>query len=715
MNLRGFVTGVLLEGYRRHFVLREEAAEIEYWIAGSNSTRSIAAHSVVFELLPDDERELLDYANTSGHMPVPGLVHKQTGIDSVLAALDAAPRQKDEATLDFVLSCLENEDEVIITEAVQVLRAFESLINSNGQLQTRTEQRLLKAMRSAPDAVLIYMAEDLGYIGTEASTPALGTLLSDGSQVDDVRWACAIALGRLPGDQVVDALLDGLTSEHEWTVAAALLGLSRRAVARNQSVLEPVFGWKLSALAPPLIRRYACLGLSRFDELSAAQLDALTEILGDGSDASPLELKGYAALALSSCLRRCPDTVIKQCERLVDELTRSLPRQKIEPETVWALEFLAELATLLELNDASAQCHAVLSTCFSDWRAPYYKALSKYAEAEGLTPYDKNKAGELFAEALSVLPKVQDTYVDDRATVSFRREIVEARVKMHEVVSRWIDAVDPRHLPGLADELRAVGAVYARYSQPGHLGGQGLKQLSEREREYLNSTRRLVDAMADLVRVDAALRMTHTDIEAIRRKLLDIAEKLRPLKDEFNNNLARSLFRLVDDVLQRIGVLHAALRSRQDSAEDDQLRSSVLELRSLFSRATWPMPARACPISGLGRGTLRVMKEDVPGDGTADSPYLYLEGTPAILNVITEIAEMAPGGSTKATVICKGPADVTIGEQPVPIVEGTFRATFDLGQLSPRASTLFRLFLVFAASDCTQTAATLEVSARSEK
>jgi len=790
VQLKGKVINATLDGYLRHLVMLDEGSQIEHWIAGSNSTRSIASKTVTFIIDEKDWHQLQGFARAR-HIFVPIVSRGDTHFDPILAKIDEALEGKNDlCTLDFLLKQLQNENELIATESALCLRAFASLMTSDSLIQNDAESKMMEVLKSTKILnARIALAENLGYIGTHRCIPVLAKLLADQREHNHVRWAAAIALGRLPDASVVDVLLQGLKNSHLWTVAATLLSLSRRADSQNQSVLDPVFFSYLSTEIDPLLKRYACLGLSKFEKLSTMVLTSLCDIIGD--QRTSLDVRGYACLAISSslldssiefhkqvglrleaiskeailkgfilkymyCLKpnenqcikngavkdvfrkafevnRVPltsDLVISQKEEntweVVDRTTTyrikynstelfiyTYTFTKSEPELMWGMEFMAELATLLEQYKTAAVFHSMMAKEFKDWRSKYYESLSLYDTAEdAVRQGNRDEVIELFHGAYKELQNLATLPDEAFEIVSFRRDILKARLCLHSIINTWEDVLNPQDFDSLIDQLHDVAKIYTRYtSQPRR--SMGIKNLSERELRYIRATRKLVDVICLLLSLDSNLRRGPCTIADLQTQIEIIVEGLMPLDKDFSNSLARSLHSLVKDVTRRIRAIQDLLTSKNVPPADKLrgIRGLLSEIRTLFSRTTWPMPARTCPVSGLGRGTIKILKEDIPGEGTEKFPYMFLPDTPAILNVVAEIYEMAPGGATVGQVVCDiaGKELVSI----IPVAEGPCRISLNLSDvLSPVTSTQCRIALRFESRDCNQTSHEITIYVR---
>lgn len=713
IRFRGIVKSATLDGYMRLISVVDPGSGIEYWVAGSNSTRSIATRDLTFEL--NDQ----DFARLEAHVAanrqyVPGVIPANIPADSIWRRLDAAPNQQDAETLTFLLDSLSNEDQLIAREAALTLRAFASFISKRKLLQVETERRLLDALNTVSDIeARIAIEEDLGYIGgTPERVERLTSLVGDHQQHDQVRWAAAIALGRIAGHEVVNALITGLESQHTWTIAAALLGLSRRADPQNQDQLEPIFTGYLTVEGEPLLKRYACLGLSRFDTLRETTATKLIDLLGDFT--LPIDVKGFAALALSASLRNLDDALRSRLESVMDSYERARVNDQYAPETVWGLEFMAELATLLEMDEVAAMFQEILADSFTDWRSPYYRAMSLYERGEAAIRQGYSETAlDAFDTAVQELRGIHPSDIDERATIAFRIDIIQARLALQEIIRDWLQSVDAENLTSLSRSLEDVIVVYSRYAQtPREI--VGLKQLSQRETEYIANTKRLLQVMRILVRLDSQIRSGQAALSNIVNMIDDVLDSIPALENDFNRNLARGPRELVEKTKERFEKIQVTLGQPNisDAEKMRSLRSLMTELRGLFRKVTWPMPARACPVGGLGRGTLTLLKEDVPGTGESDDPFEFPIGTAAVLNVVADIENMSRSGSSTVQVICQIAQHELV--DVIHAVEGPARCTFVLPPdvLSPLASIQCKLSLRFASRDCHQVAANKVVYVR---
>ncbi|WP_179276592.1 HEAT repeat domain-containing protein [Rhodococcus sp. 14-1411-2a] len=707
VRITGQVVGGTLDGYLRYLVIREENSNVEYWIAGSNATRSVAVLDITFALENSTRELLLNRVHRNEY--VPGLMNTADH-SSEWEVFEKCMASRTDTDLGHLLDLLENPaSHTLHREVALGIRAFARVAQSKRSLQRQTERRLLQALGldRYDDDTRIAIVENLGYVGSSSSLCLLGNLVEKQDEVDHVRWAAATALGRLNLSGSVPFLISGIASTHAWTRAAALLGLSRRIDERDRPEVEPMLAGLLTA-DDQTVRRYACLAISRFssvqDDTSSLLLDIIESL------ETTVALKGYAALAMSSVISSCSERRRQRCETVLSGLVLSIRAELSEPETVWGLEFLAELSTLVELHEVAEELYSELTELFDDWRGGYYDALSLYERGESEVQIGGDEL-PYYRSALETLRAIETNDSQAKQAVLFRIDIVEARLGLQEAIRDWQNTFDPGQLLLLERHVRGLAAVFARYSSTPS-PHQGVKRLSERERDYLVGTKRLVEVLAGTIALEATWRRgtaNETEIRALLRNLTDV---LRVVAEQFRGQLARGPLALASDAYREaeetLGLLENATLAWTD--RERGLAPLTSELRRLFGTSTWPMPARACPISGLGRGDLTVLAEDIPGAGTVQNPYMFPSDAPAVVNLIADIHEMAPGGATRARLECEVAGSRQA--QTIHAVEGPVRCDFVLPRLTPLSSAVCKFELIFEARDCTQVSAREEVYVR---
>ncbi len=718
VRIAGRLVEARLDGYMRYVVVEDVGAvRVKNWVGGSNSTRSIAAQRVTYFLTDEDVAACLTQAEEQ-EVLLPGISQIDTELGQVSSeavAIDNALTDRDLKALDAVLAFVEPGilDGPTKREAALGLRSFAELASDGISIQRRIERSILTALEQTSDRdTRIALVENLGYFGTEDSVPVLTEKAIDDAD-PHTRWAAIVALGRVPAAVEIQVLLDAFEVgsaplEENWPTAATLLSIARRVEESELELVQPLLG-RVVGGGEPTLARYACLALSRFTAVNDEVVSALMSLLGDSTAVA--STRGYAALAISGLLRSLRDDQLEGVEALVESLHQEQVLGVEEPEDVWATEFLAELASLLEMEAVSAQLNRTLSDAYTDWRADYYYALASYAEAElqvrNEAPAD---AARNFQDAVRRLEGMEKAIrAEDglhRATATFRLDITRARLRLHNLLEAWPDAMASQRLDTLIEEADEVAAIYRRYSSH-ETQLVGPKHLSERELEYVVSTCRLVELLRLLLDLDRATRAPGDDksVEIIDR-VHDAARVLAKLGDRFEASLARGLGGLVSSLQKRIGDLEAVLavdaatlRTKQDAVRDE-----LDAVRFAFGRANWPMPARACPVGGLGRGEVSVITEGLSGDGSRNEPLEYKLDGPVVVNVAIKIQEMAPGGSTRAAVRLRVGQEDHV--EPVHAVEGPTTVSISLRVDVPQTQwQRAELSLEFTSRDCEQTAA----------
>ena len=701
----------VLDRYMRYIVVNEANSGVSYWVAGSNSTKSVASRLVNFTIDPSDVDRLRAHGEKI-RLPVPRIRRHRDLEDDLLWKIEKSVEDLSEENLDLLLDSLDNEDERVRLEAALTLRAFSDFIRDSSRRQAETEERVLNALENIKEEeTQCALAENLGYFGREASVARLAELLRSDYTMEHVRWATAIALGRLPGIRVQEHLLPPLENiEHDWTKVALVLAIARNAEEYDREVLEPIFRKLLGAENPPLLVRYSCLGLSRFEAHDDETAQLLTAVLGD--DQLGVEVRGYSALAISSALSSYTDARISSIRRILSRFARQSPTDMADPEAIWGVEFLAELASILEQSEVSATLNGLLADHFDDWRAGYYTCMKHYEQGESAV---RKTAGDdaimEYRMALASL-KPRGAAADGlppeaAATMQFRKDIVENRLNLQMIVSDWIDAVRPDDLFRLAEEIDPVFQGYRRYSKITSRIGPD-KQLVDKEREYIKNTSNLVAIIQLLIQFDHRLRVsdaaeiTGDDILA---ELMSISEDLKKLGDRFKTGFALSLHELVKKLLVDLQTLERSL-SNPETPMKDKLRlcrSAMTSVRVAFWSASWPMPGRACPVYGLGRAKFVLKTEGIEGDGTEEKPYVFPATSPTVLNVSVTIFEMAPGGSTTLRLLYT--LGKSVNSENIPIVEDEYTCTLRIDDRLPTYSPIrLDVVLEFQARDCTQIA-----------
>lgn len=711
VHIHGSLVRAVLEGYIRYIVVRELQSGIDYWVGGSNATRSIAARSLSIELSDIDVTHLEEHSKQTA-LHVPRFRRTLSEADDILWNIEQSIFQRDSKSLAFLLDSLKSNVPSVALEAALTLRAFADYVVESGRRQQMTEDLVLTAIKctSAWEAKAA-LVEDLGYFGTASAVPALSKLLGSNDEHDHVRWAAAIALGRLPQVDPIESLVCGLSSDHEWTQAATLLSCARQ-VSGETTKIEELFAGYLGASHTPLMNRYACLGLSKLSRHTDDTIAGLSAVLGD--DDSPVGVRGYAALAISSGLSYVSSKFVIEVREILGRFARFPAIDTKEPEAIWGIEFLAELASLLELNEVSASLHSVLAEHFDDWRSAYYTCMRFYEKAEASVRRGVGDEALISYERaiLELRPILStrnavDLPAEARATISFRKDIVASRLKLQLLLGNWLDSRNSSDLPKISDALKPIKETYRRYSIAGPDIGRD-RQLIARELAYLRNTTDLVEIIAALIDLDAAVRSV-SDPESDLRQLLisvqQVSENVDSLQKKFIGNFAQSLAELIQTIRQSLAEIEEGIRSETLDVPDKLrlARKALTQVRSSFWRASWPMPARACPVYGLGRASITFRADGIGGKGSEADPFRFPLNAPAVISVRVRIFEMAPGGSTNVRLHYS--FGLQKGEINVPIVEDQYTCTIHLESSIPSYTSVpMDCSLVFYARDCEQLA-----------
>jgi glucose-6-phosphate dehydrogenase assembly protein OpcA len=426
VEIDGYITNFRLQGYRRRIIVSERRSKIVYRVGGANSLTSIAAKTVTFRMRDAERSRLVDYAYAEKCF-VPGLGLEGEPFHPALVAIDKAIAEKSEANAEVLLALLTHDDDEIAINAALGLRAFAAVFRRTSALQQVAEQSILTVLSSAPGRdAKIALVEDLGYFGTDSSYAALAATLANPNEDDDVRWATALAIERLTeaigsSDTGVRALLPGLTSKHAETRAATVLSLSRIVQPVHQRDLEPIFAGYLFA-DDPALRRHACAGLGQFSDLRPDTVARLCDLVLDPQ--TPVDVRGPGCLAISTCLEGNPDVKRRLRTELESAaLTNVNVTHVPEPEIVWGLERIEELASALEMHVLLQRIHRLLARC-NKLRAELHIAISLHEKAvaeRAVTPDSTQPAeaagsrtADLRGEAAAILKALHRARVLDR-------------------------------------------------------------------------------------------------------------------------------------------------------------------------------------------------------------------------------------------------------------------------------------------------------------
>jgi len=705
VHIKGKVLDAKLDGYIRYIVVQEIHSNIKYWIAGSNATRSIATKSLKFDILNKDLKRIKKYS-LDNSVYIAFSSSKSIENYSDFKKIEKCLKNHTNECLTFLLKSLNHFNKDIVLEAALSLRSYWEFIIISEERQKHVELSIHTILSKSNSVnTKISLVEDLGYIGTSVSINLLSELVQNTQEHSHIRWAASIALGRLPNVDPVQHLIPGLNTELDWVVAGTLLSITRRIdniQSKNEQIENIFLKYIETELKNPIFIRYACLGLSRLERLNTKTLNYLINILSNTS--FTISNRGYAAIPLVSNIENISNEQETKISQILVDTVINIDVLKIDPEGIWALEFLCDLAVLLELESVTSYFYKILSSIFNDWRSSYYQALSYYELAELNIKKGDGESAILYLEkAKTILPNKE---LPDGAyeNIKFKKDIFTARLQVLNALNEWIELVDTNDLLRIEETIYNASRIYMTYA----IGGNNLdhnRHLIKREVDFLKNTVSLLSILSQIVKLDYNVRKldTNANIESIKLQIFNISENIKPLKEKFKNSFARTLQNIISKSLDTLDGTQEIIESNDILLSDKLkfIRTSITNIKSLFGKSTWPIPGRSCPISGLGKGSFQIYIDGLNGTGTDINPLEYPKDTPVLLKIIVDIEEMAPGGITTASIICKVAGKI-IREQ-LPIVEGPYTCTLLLPNvLSPVVSIKCDVSLVFEARDCSQ-------------
>ena len=706
VSVKGSLVAAELDGYIRFITIKDDNSDISHNIAGSNATRSIAARTVSFSLTLDGVDRLQRWTEETGEY-VPKLIGDTVVGAAELRTCERALAEPSDGRVREVLELLDSDIPQVRTEAALTLRGLSNVINAARRVQLATEAALISHCGIETDRdTLVAGLEDLGYIGDERSKTFLASFL-DNPRSDQACWAAAIALGRLRGgEEVSRPRFRALAYDNLWVRRAALLCLARRTQQSARAKFEPVFGSILRETDDDLLRRYACLGLSRFREFEAETWEQLTRILAAKDIA--FATRGYAALAISCAYHNCPQSLLGPIRGVLGAVLEDAEAAAEEIDTVWAVEFLGELASISGLPDIASSLYRHIAGEFSDWRAHYYLAISCYelGEAEAMRGEGED-AIVRFSEAQRQLSfPVSDTLDDVSATIEFRKTVVEARRQLQGILAQWRDTYDAERIRLLAASVDAVRDHYQRYATPEAQVGRD-RQLVRREVEYLRLTVKFMELLKLFMQLDAHTREVIAPEESLGTSLalLAQAERLTAALDGSTQiTFSLPLYNLLNEIKTWLKLADEAAREKAPGLDRLALiYEYVAHVRDAFWKSSWPMPGRACPVYGLGRAVVGVRSGDSSGTGTWRDPLILSSDGSLILPLFIKIIDMAVGLNSQLQVVYSiaGGDPKTI---PVHAVEDEYPLPIDLNAYSGYGSLAVEVRAIFVLRDCTQEA-----------
>lgn len=702
ISINGILSDAVKNGYIRYIQLKEDDSEIYYNIGGSNSTRSVASKQVKFILSEQQINKLLSYAEKeSKYIPLLGGFIGEAK-EAFLICEEAILNKSEEDTRK-VINLLQHEDLEIRVEAALTIRALSSTINNSRKLRRDVERNLINFIEREDDSYACVAAiEDLGYLGDEPSKIFLGSYL-ESAECEQSTWAAVIALGRLPGKQDIwNPLIHASGNTSLWVQRASMLSLSRRSQDSLSSKLEPVFSNYLGQLDDDLLKRYACLGLSKFNSFSENTWASIIAILED--DKAPLATKGYAALAISAGMDKCSKENLEVISDLLKSVSGTVEVSEQDIDIVWGMEFLGEVSSLLCLPELASIYYHRLSQMFDDWRAEYYEAIEYYEQGEFEVKNDDGEAAIIhFKDALNRLEFDTKNLPEEAiATIDFRKTIISARCKLQSILSNWLEETETSKLTLLSQELQQIIRSYDLYSNKDLLLGRD-RHLVKREIEQLYKITRLLNILIKAVEIEVTVRKSSDIVKSKEKIMIQLDQAIELVEIVASSFEIEQLFQLIKSLKQNLNLVRTVLK--EDISDSDKIRhvkGYLSDIKKAFWVANWPFPGRACPVYGLGRAKLGLRPDGYTGNGSISNPIIFEQGEPKVLPAFIKVIDMATGGTTqlKVTISCT----TEEVEYNVPVVEDEFPLPFDIESLNLRRDVAVIMTAIFESRDCVQKA-----------
>ena len=743
INLNGILSDALLRGYRRSVVIKEIGTGFTYWAAGTNATSAIATIKIHF-LLEDVEFEKLREICFQTKEFIPTLTDEKY-FNNDWCFIDRAPNEINTRNAEKLISILQmTKEPSLLGEAALDLRSYADFLSLNIKLQRRCERVVISQLVGLPNEeryteAIIALVELLGYIGTENSIEILRHTVFRRETNSHIIWAAVIALGRIPSVEVDEILLAKIkeidTSNHiaeirgdvldsEWLEAALLLCLARRVSKTTSNSMEKIFSARLSS-PNKVLQRYACLGLSRLYFFSQDTIDSLLH--GLENSLSEVEL-GYFAMALVNTFKPGIYKTTWNNDRLLT-LTKILEKKIdifsencFEPDKVWGLEYLADLASFLENNELASEFHKKLSNIFDDWRSYYYQSLSNYEEGENQIRNKNNLAAKRkFLDALASIEKIKNSSEYVNSIIKFRIDIISARIKLLDLFEQWSRAISAEDHRQLEKKLsNEIIQQYRRYSLGVdetstfnrlsiHERHSLIGVVPNREKESISRSVEVFEVLKNILRFQTIVLSFGIDNQKTDNYLQTIRIVVNNLYNR--NDFLRGHVMIIDSLRKKISEIDNIFESDDvNRVKYANTLNCFRDIVDLFSYSSWPMPSHMCMLSGLGRGLLVVRKEEMEGDGNEQSPFLLDASFAIVINIVATIMEMSTGGSTKASIVCELPNNEKLRYE-LPIVEGSVTKSFVIPPniISSHTSTRLDFLLVFSNVDVIQESSRITV------
>lgn len=692
IDVKGKVKGAMNLGYRRHVEIKEDDTEKIYWAAGTNATSSIATITITFSL-SDAQKDLLVAFGKKNLYFIPTL-STELNLSELWVfvdhSIDYVSVENAKRLLD-IISNNECNDYSLKREAALALRSYATLMSHNIRLRSECETkacRIVESIKENDEQIdfKIAITELIGYVGTPRSERSLKRIILSTTSIH-VKWAAIIALGRIPSDSVLPVFLDEIkksmkknedtaidrasVSDSAWVEAALLLCISRRvaevAYRDEQAIYENIFIHYLNQ-NNHVLHRYACLGLTQIENISQRTVDKLIDNI---VNADAIVDSGYYALALLPTFKSTnhlnvwsEDRVSRIREKLLGMSQIDDLAPESEPDFIWSMENLADLSLEIEDNALAYTFHRALSNVFYDWRYSYYESLSAYEKAEiaiaAHRPYEY--VYSRFSYANQILNEISEDDEYAMSIIGFRNTIIGARIKLLEILHKWLSSIDSFGLSSLINLLNCdVIQLYKQF-----LFDNDNQGISKREIECINDTVEVLTVILSIMQLHLKLLESLRINEEIVNLLSNIRVNIAQLID--SNNFSMGHIRILKALMEMIDNISLEIN---EGGNFENILRLMHEVSDYSNNISWTMPAHMCLLTGLGKGYIFVVNEDITGKGTNKDPFII--GSKDIDIVLSIQLEVSTGASIQTSVLCSSAENK---KQQLSIVEGVAICSF---------------------------------------
>lgn len=687
IDIKGKLNGALNSGYRRHVEILENDTEILYWAAGTNATASVATIEISF-YLSDEQKDTLINCGKQKEWYIPTMA-KALDMPCEWRKIDEAIQIINVEHAKMLIEYISNDNSEIKRESALALRSYASLMSQNIGMRMKCERTICNTLRKMDendslDDPRIAITELLGYVGTNRSIELLKALIVRTINVH-VKWAAIIALGRISSDDIIDFYYEEISkcdnhegdnnntissvSDNEWIKAALLLCISRRVNEINnideQKKYEELF-YNYLKLNHSVLHRYACLGLSQMESIDEKVFGLLVDNI---SNNNIIIDNGYYAMALIPFFKDSADTSFD--EKLINTIKTKLkaivssktePDNESEPGFIWGIENLAELSLEIEDNDLANRFHNILSNTFYDWRYYYYTALAYYEKAEMSLSKPYEYIHQRFVDAKQHLDDIDEKDEYTMSIVNFRKSIINARIEMLEIFEGWYSANDINRINGICKRMSDVINVFMRFTL-----GNSEQGASKSEIDCLSDTLSILKITYSLIELHKQILSRLRVDEEIVNKIRSIRVSLSALTNEHRFSLGH--LKVIQYLRERVELL----LSETDNGDFENILRLINELSLFFKTVSWTMPANMCMLTGLGKGIISVVNDNIRGYGISDDPYILTnDDTKIILSIQLEVST---GASVQTSVYCPS---LQNERKALSIVEGIAISSFDI-------------------------------------